>query len=126
MKPKILVIDDEKAILHALQIFLDQEGYTVEVITKYGDYLDKIKPDDLPDIIILDILLMEEDGREIAKKLKNSIKTSHIPIIMISAHPYASKSALRSGADAFLSKPFEVNDLLDTIDRLFKQGVAVS
>ena len=71
-KTKILVIDDEEAILDALQIFLEQEGYDVQTIDRYDDYLENAKT--LPDMIILDILLMEEDGREIVKKLKASPK----------------------------------------------------
>jgi DNA-binding response OmpR family regulator len=116
--PKILVIDDETTILSALQIFLEQEGYQVEAISKYQGYLEGLSKSELPDLIILDILLMEEDGREVAKKLKGSAKTRHIPIIMISAHPTADKTALRAGADAFLAKPFEVDTLLETIDKL--------
>lgn len=115
-KTKILVIDDEEAILDALQIFLEQEGYDVQTIDRYDDYLEKVKT--LPDMIILDILLMEEDGREIVKKLKASPKTKDIPVIMISAHPRADKTALRFGADAFLAKPFEISLLLETIERL--------
>jgi DNA-binding response OmpR family regulator len=116
--PKILVIDDETTILSALQIFLEQEGYQVEAISKYQGYLEGLNKSELPDLIILDILLMEEDGREVAKKLKGSTKTKHIPIIMISAHPTADKTARRAGADEFLAKPFEVDTLLEAIDRL--------
>jgi len=118
LKAKILVIDDETAILNALQIFLEQEGYKVEAVSSYQGYLDGLSKKELPDLIILDILLMEEDGRAVAKLLKAKAATKHIPIIMISAHPTANKTALRSGADAFLAKPFEVDVLIETIERL--------
>jgi CheY-like chemotaxis protein len=61
---------------------------------------------------------MDEDGRIIAKKLKSNPKTKHIPIVMISAHPTADKTAVRSGADVFLAKPFDASILLDIIKRL--------
>lgn len=117
MKAKILIIDDETAILNALQIFLQQEGYDVEAIEKYENLLDD-KSVALPDLIILDIILLDEDGRAIAKRLKANSRTSHIPIIMISAHPNASTTSLKAGANAFLPKPFDIDDLLDTIARL--------
>ena len=85
MKSKILIIDDETAILNALQIFLEQEGYEVRAVDKYDDYFKKHEGE-LPDIIILDIILLDEDGREVARQLKSSDQTKHIPIIMISAH----------------------------------------
>lgn len=121
MKSKILIIDDETAILNALQIFLEQEGYDVEAVEKYENFLDG-KHANLPDLIILDIILLDEDGREIAKRLKASTHTKHIPIIMISAHPNAATTSLKAGADAFLPKPFDIEDLLDTITKLLEKA----
>jgi DNA-binding response OmpR family regulator len=120
MKPKILIIDDESSILHALQIFLEQEGFSVQANDKYNNILERSEDNELPDLVILDILLMEEDGRMISKKLKENPRTSHIPIILISAHPTAYKTAKHSKADAFLPKPFNPTVLLDTIERLTK------
>ncbi len=119
MKSKILIIDDETAILNALQIFLEQEGYDVEAVDKYEDYLEKHEGV-LPDLIILDIILLDEDGREIAKRLKSNAKTKHIPIIMISAHPNAEQTSLKAGANAFLPKPFDMDELLTTISSLLE------
>ncbi len=118
MSAKILIIDDEASILNALQIFLEQEGYSVEACDNYDGHLEEIGAEDLPDVIILDILLRNDDGRSIAKKLKSSPKTRHIPIILISAHPTAFKSIKQSGADAFLAKPFSSVKLLETVGRL--------
>ena len=123
MKSKILIIDDETAILNALQIFLEQEGYDVEAVDKYDDFLEK-KGGDLPDLVILDIILLDEDGREIAKKLKANDRTTHIPIIMISAHPNAEQTSLKAGANAFLPKPFDMEELLTTISKLLEAKTA--
>jgi DNA-binding response OmpR family regulator len=119
IKPKILVIDDEASILHAVQIFLQQEGYQVEATDRYNKMLDKVADKDLPDLIILDILLADEDGRAVAKKLKSDPRTKHIPIILISAHPTAIKTSKWSGADAFITKPFEVDTLLNSITQFY-------
>lgn len=120
LKARLLVVDDEASILHALQIFLEQEGYQVQSASQYEDLLKEAKPADLPDLVILDVVLEEEDGRAIAKQLKQNPKTRAIPIILISAHPSAVKDIKTdpSGADAFLAKPFDADVLLDTIDQL--------
>lgn len=116
--PKILVIDDEVAILHAMGIYLEQEGYSVEAISKFDHYLFSMNQPTLPDIIILDIFLNQENGAEIAKELKSNSKTKHIPIIMISALPEGRKLAKEAGADAFLAKPFDLKELNDKIEEL--------
>ncbi len=117
MEPKILIIDDETSVLHALQIFLEQEGYEVESAPSFDRRIHKADAENLPDIIILDVLLEEADGRAIAKELKSNPKTEHIPIILISAHPSADKTGLASGANAFLAKPFDADALLALIQQ---------
>lgn len=118
--PRILLVDDETAILNALGMFLEQEGYDVEAISRFNNYLSKVKQSELPDIIILDILLNQEDGSKIAKQLKKNPKTTGIPIIMISALPNGQELSNEAGAEAFLAKPFDINELNKTIERLTK------
>lgn len=114
-KPKkILVVDDEQDILEFLREILEEEGYNV-VTTDDGVYVEKLQTHDLPDLILLDILLSGKDGRELVRYLKTQKETRNIPIIMISAHPTARESALASGADLFFAKPFDLTNLLDTI-----------
>ncbi len=115
---KILIIDDEPAILDALGAFLRHSGYGTDTITEYENYFDGSGNQSLPDLIILDILLMDEDGRKIAKALKRGTTTKNIPIIMISAHPKATKTALKAGADIFMAKPFGTEELLANIKQL--------
>ena len=112
---KIFVVDDDPAILLFMEALLEDAGHRVAVSEK-GDALEKLVPDDLPHLIILDMLLSGKDGREIARKLKASELTRHIPIIMISAHPGAESAARAAGADAFLAKPFEMDDLLALVE----------
>ncbi len=118
--PKILIVDDEAAILDALGLYLKQKGYEVETVVKFDDYLEKTKASKLPDLFILDILLNHEDGIKITKKLKKSPKTENIPIILISALPDGKKLSIESGASAFLPKPFDVEQLNETIERFIK------
>src|SRR5574339_150831 len=103
MTKKVFVVDDERSILEALEFMLLEEGYEVKTASK-GAELFRLNGD-LPDVILLDVLLSGEDGRDIAKKLKHQDKTKNIPIIMISAHPGAAETVRSCGADDFLPKP---------------------
>lgn len=112
---KIFVVDDERSILEALEFMLIAEGYDVRTTSKGSDLL-KLNQN-LPDVILLDLLLSGEDGRQICRKLKARDITRNIPIVMISAHPNASVSVKECGADDFLSKPFDIKDLLSVINK---------
>jgi CheY-like chemotaxis protein len=110
----ILVVDDDPDILDFLHDLLELEGYTVAVSAKV-DYLEKLQNGDLPDLILLDVFLSGRDGREIVKSLKNQEETRLIPVIMFSAHPSAEATARAAGADDFLAKPFDLDELLEKI-----------
>lgn len=114
MDIKVFVVDDDEGILEAIQIMLETEGYQVTVSSKANGIVEKVQQLS-PDVIILDVLLSGEDGREVAKKLKHNSSTKRIPIIMISAHPSAEKTVKQYGADDFIPKPFEVDQLLHKI-----------
>lgn len=111
---KLLVVDDEQDILEFLKVILEEEGYIV-VTSDKDDYLEQLHNDIPPDLILLDMLLSGKDGREIVKYLKIQEKTRHIPVIMFSAHPNAKESARQAGADDFVAKPFEIDQLLNKI-----------
>ena len=112
---KILLVDDEPDILEFLQELLEQEGYTV-AITDKAEYVEKLHNDGgLPDLILIDILLSGKDGCEIVKHLKSQEETRHVPAIMFSAHPSAEETARAAGADDFVAKPFEMDEILAKI-----------
>jgi DNA-binding response OmpR family regulator len=113
---KILVVDDDPDILDALQFMLEDAGYEVKT-TEKGEYAENLHDINggLPDVIILDVLLSGKDGRLICQKLKSQQETKRIPIIMISAHPNAKQSVTAVGADDFVAKPFDVDELLAKI-----------
>ena len=119
VEPLILVVDDDPGILDALQLLFESEGYRVQTCAK-GDYVEALRDHTgaLPDVIVLDVLLSGKDGRAICRILKSQPATRHIPIVMISAHPAAEQSVKEVGADAFVAKPFAIDDLLDTVERL--------
>jgi len=116
MKKRILVIDDDDAILDAFEIGLTDAGYHVKTNRKNGEIYENIKKY-APDLIILDVLLSGMDGRDVSIQLKKQKRTKHIPIIMVSAHPDAKRTSLESGADYFLEKPFDMLNLLAIVKK---------
>lgn len=110
---KILVIDDDEDILDAVQMLLETGGYQVSTSTN-ADAVEN-SPKEYPDLILLDVLLSGQDGREVAKRLKNQKSTKNIPILMMSAHPTAHKTIKDYMADDFIAKPFDSDFLMDKI-----------
>lgn len=111
---KILVVDDDEGILDALSFVLEDAGYDFETTPQGEKTFERISAFK-PDLILLDVLLSGSDGRVICQQLKRDKKTYAIPIIMTSAHPSAKESTAQAGANAFLPKPFEVQELLNLI-----------
>lgn len=116
MKKNILIVDDDKSILDSLSLVLQESGFNVQAIIK-GEQALKAVSLNRPDLILLDVLMSGKDGREICRSLKTDDKTKNIPVIMISAHPTAFKNLEKIGADDFLAKPFELEDLLRKIEK---------
>jgi DNA-binding response OmpR family regulator len=111
---KILLVDDDPDILEFLQELLEQEGYTI-AITDKAEYVEKLYASGLPDLILIDVLLSGKDGRKIVKQLKSQEITRHVPVIMFSAHPSAEETVRVAGADDFVAKPFELDEMLAKI-----------
>ncbi len=110
----VLIIDDNVDILFMLKAMLNMKGYTV--FTKENiEGLESELKSIVPEVIIMDMLLSGTDGREVCKSLKMDPLFSHIPIIMISAHPLAKEECLAAGANHFLEKPFDMYDVLDLV-----------
>lgn len=113
----ILIVDDDPDILEALQLIFESVGFTVRTTPK-GEETFALVQRFHPDAIMLDVLLSGVDGREICKALKADEATKRIPVIMISAHPVAHISTIAAGADKFVSKPFDMHTLIQTVELL--------
>lgn len=112
-----MIADDDAGIVDAVEMMLDYKGYQVRIATE--NTLKRIT-EELPDVLLLDIWMSGEDGIEVCKALKSCETTMHIPVIMISASKDIENSARKAGANDFLPKPFEMNVLIDKIERLLK------
>ena len=110
MPKRILVADDDPGIGDVLQLMLEEAGYDVEI---QGDgHAVQYMQGPLPDLLFLDIRLSGTDGRTICRYLKSQEATHALPIIFLSAHKDTRQMARDAGADDFLAKPFDMQDLL--------------
>ena len=121
---RILAVDDDHDILEVLQFILEDSGYKVDTLSDGSHLMDTIR-DKHPDLILLDIMLGNMDGRELCKEVKKQATTHNIPVIMISAsHNAAGFLNHENGPDDFIEKPFDINVLLDSIKRQFGASAA--
>ncbi len=116
MAKQIMIVDDDNNILEFMHLALEFEGYDVRVSTS-GKDLQRMQRNELPDLILLDVRLINEDGRVICKELKSNEHTRDVPIIMLSAHLSERKLRQECPVDDFLAKPFELDTLLNKVEK---------
>jgi len=111
---KVMIADDDPGILDAVEAMLEFGGYDVSSTPDGATVLNMT--DGFPDLLLLDIWMSGTDGRDVCKELKSRELTKDMPIIMISAGTELERSAKEAGADDFLEKPFDMEELLQKID----------
>ncbi|MEO6219232.1 MAG: response regulator [Ginsengibacter sp.] len=111
---KILVIDDDEEILNVVKLILAMDGFEVETECRWEETFKKIDSFN-PDLILLDISLGGEDGRNISRMIKSKDTLRHIHIVLFSAKLGVHKHFSECLADGFIAKPFNAQDLLDKI-----------
>ena len=118
-KATILVVDDEEDIRELLELNLVQEGYKVLSCETREEALE-IAGSKLPTLIILDLMLPGIDGLEVCKKLKSTLKTEHIPIVMLTAkgQEYDKEKGAEVGADVYMTKPFDPDEIYDKVEEV--------
>lgn len=119
MAKKILVADDDKNLVNLITSRLENSGYDV-ITANDGLKAFDAASNELPDIIILDVMMPKMEGFEVCKKLKSQDSTKNIPVIMLTALSNESDltEGLEKGADSFLTKPFIADDLLAEIEQV--------
>ena len=123
---KILMVEDDKRIIAALNVRLRARGY--DVCAAYDATLAMTQAiANQPDLALLDISMPGGDGFLVAERLRGTVATANIPIIFISAlkQPGLKERAKELGAVAFFEKPFESDDLLAVIDAALGQAVSI-
>jgi two-component system phosphate regulon response regulator PhoB len=121
-RERILVVDDEEDLLELVSYNLGREGFRVECVAT-GEAALAAARKNLPDLIVLDLLLPSVDGLEICRRLKADEKTRHIPIIMLTAKSEESDmvTGLELGADDYMTKPFSPRVLLARVRAILRR-----
>ena len=111
---KILIVDDDHEILNSLGHLLTANGFIVETESRWQNINRRI---DMfgPDLILLDVALGGEDGRNISRQIKSGLFTKNIRVILLSANHNAHRNLPESLADGFIKKPFDIQTFKDTI-----------
>ena len=109
---RILVVEDDFDISNMLRIYFQSQGYEVAVAPRGEDALEMCRQQ-LPNIVVLDIMLPDMDGYDVCRHLRSSLRTSHIPIIFLTQKDERSDKihGLELGADDYITKPFDVEEL---------------
>ena len=115
----MLVVDDDEVIRQLIAVNLTLEGFDVATAIDGQDCLDKVQAID-PDVITLDVMMPRLDGWETAVQLRKSPETAHIKVVLITARAQEDDKnhGSRVGADAYLTKPFDPNEMIRVVREL--------
>ena len=121
---RIFIADDDEDILDILGMMLRLQKYEVVSSTNPEEIFNLTT--EIPDIILLDIWMSGMDGREICKRLKADERTSHVPVLFISANSNISDIARECNANGYIAKPFEMSELVSYIRKVLENSSQAS
>ncbi|PLX82575.1 MAG: two-component system response regulator [Desulfuromonas sp.] len=115
---RILIVEDEESLLKLESILLTSKGYEVKGVASGQAALDSLA-EDVPDLVLLDIMLPEIDGFEVCRRIKAAEATKNLPVIMLTAKKSREDMARgeKVGADWYITKPFKSAMVIETIQR---------
>lgn len=124
VKKKILVVDDEWDILDLLKYNLEKEGYETKVVDNGVEAI-KVVENFLPDLVLLDIMMPEQDGIETCRQLreKKEMANSFIMFLTARVEEYSEIAAFDSGADDYLTKPIKPRALMSRVNAIFRRSI---
>ena len=122
MAKTILIVEDDPNIAELVQMYLEKEGYNTRIASDGGQGIDLFRQL-RPDLVLLDIMLPEEDGLSVLKKLRGSALWRELPVVMLTAKnaEYDRVVGLDAGADDYISKPFGMMELLARINAVLRR-----
>jgi two-component system phosphate regulon response regulator PhoB len=113
---QIHIVEDDEDIRYIVAYILTDIGYKVKVSETVNDFNTQIRRYK-PQLLLIDVMLPDGNGLELSLNLKNDPETAHIPIIIMSAHATASYVIQKSRAEDFISKPFDLDDLVTLVKK---------
>ncbi|KPQ40046.1 MAG: response regulator [Phormidium sp.] len=119
MSDKLLLVDDEPGLREAVQAYLSQSGFTVDVATNGQEGWDKLQQD-IPDLVITDIMMPEVDGYQLLKQMREDPRLKSIPVVFLTARGMTSDriQGYQARCDAYISKPFDPDELVAVVENL--------
>jgi DNA-binding response OmpR family regulator len=113
---RVLVCDDERAIVRLIQVNLERQGFSVIAAFDGKEALDKVLQES-PDLCVLDIIMPYVDGMEVLRRIRKNPQTSEIPVILLTTEVHEAKveEGYRLGADLYMTKPFNPSDLANVL-----------
>lgn len=116
---RVMAVDDDHVILGLLQVNLDMEGHEMVAAVDGREALDKVQ-EDRPDLILLDVMMPNVDGWQVAEQLKRDEATAGIPVVVLSARAMEAdvQRGTELGVDSYVTKPFDPIDLMGLVNRL--------
>jgi diguanylate cyclase (GGDEF)-like protein len=122
-KGLLLIVEDDSDISNMLQIYFESQGYDSVAVTRGQEALEICRRQ-LPNLVILDILLPDIDGYEVCRRLRGNLRTSHIPIIFLTQKDERSDqiAGLELGADDYITKPFDLQLLMLRVEGALRRA----
>jgi DNA-binding response OmpR family regulator len=117
MSKTICIVEDNPDIADVLDIYLQEEGFEVTLFDTASAFLSTYQKQH-NDIFLLDVMLPDGDGISLCNHIKQDPAFSHIPVVIMSAHSQAETINKNSKSDAFIKKPFDLNELKDQLNLL--------
>jgi PleD family two-component response regulator len=124
---RVLVVEDDFDISSMLQLYFKSQGYEVYVAPRGGVALEMTRQN-MPNVIVLDIMLPDIDGYEVCRQLRTNLRTSHIPIIFLTQKDERNDKiqGLELGADDYITKPFDLEELRLRVRNTIKSAEVAS
>lgn len=121
-RPKVLIAEDEETIVESLSFLMEKEGYDVSVATD-GQTAIKMIARDIPNMVLLDVMMPGCDGFEVVRAVRADPKTKPIPIMMLTAktREVDRRKGLELGVDDFVTKPFSTRDVVSRVKALLER-----
>lgn len=127
MSANLLLVDDEPGLREAVQAYLEDTGFTVNVASNAPEGWDKLQQNP-PDLVITDIMMPKVDGYQFLKQMREDPRFKGLPVVFLTARGMTKDriQGYQAGCDAYISKPFDPDELVAVVENLLERRVATA